>query len=68
MNGGIPNGIGVLPAYPHAGNCDNCGRERDDLFWHEDAEAFYCADVFRCEARKEIIEDRNYQFWLEQIR
>jgi hypothetical protein len=45
--------------YPHVGVCANCGRERDDLFWHRGDEVFYCADVLRCEARLEILEARD---------
>lgn len=52
--------IGPLPgSYPHSGVCGNCGRERDDLFWHADDEEMYCADVFRCEARLEIANQRR---------
>lgn len=45
--------------YPHSGTCAYCERERDDLFWHPHDRAFYCADVFRCEARWEILCDRR---------
>lgn len=40
--------------YPHSGQCAWCQRERDDLFWHAQDRKFYCAAVFRCEARYEI--------------
>ncbi len=65
----IPNGISVLrdesfPAYPHSGDCDNCGRPRDDLFYHRQDDAFYCCDVFRCEARAEIIATKKHlEIW-----
>jgi len=42
--------------YPFSGTCAYCGRDRDDLFYHRQDDAFYCADVFRCEARREILE------------
>lgn len=41
--------------FPHSGMCARCGRDRDDLFWHRFDRAFYCADIFRCEARHEIL-------------
>lgn len=44
----------MTPIYPHSGVCERCRRERDDLFFHAQDEAYYCADVFRCEARYEI--------------
>lgn len=37
-------------SYPLEGICDNCLRERVDLFQHPDGNR-YCADVFACEAR-----------------
>lgn len=51
-------GIGIpreVAAYPHSGRCFNCGRERDDLFYHAQDDAYYCCDVFRCEARVQIL-------------
>jgi hypothetical protein len=47
--------------YPHSGTCAYCERERDDLFWHAQDETYYCADVFRCEARVQITVQRRYQ-------
>lgn len=44
--------------YPFSGTCERCGRERDDLFYHRFDHAYYCADVFRCEARFEILANR----------
>jgi hypothetical protein len=45
--------------YPHSGRCARCLRERDDLFWHRFDEVYYCADVFRCEARYVIQGERE---------
>jgi len=45
--------------YPHSGTCGYCGRDRDDLFWHAQDQTFYCDDVFKCEARREILERRR---------
>jgi hypothetical protein len=45
--------------YPIQGVCARCLRERDDLFWHDEDQATYCADVFRCEARYEMQGDRE---------
>ena len=55
----LPPGQGTLypppsPVYPYSGVCANCRRERTDLFWHRFDEAFYCADVLRCEARLQV--------------
>jgi hypothetical protein len=45
--------------FPHSGVCANCRRERDDLFWHKLDMVYYCADVFRCEARLSIQAQKN---------
>ena len=42
-----------------SGTCDNCHRQRDDLFFHEQDEAFYCLDVFACQARYYVREERG---------
>lgn len=44
--------------YPHSGICARCLRDRDDLFYHQQDEAFYCADIARCEARYYIQGDQ----------
>lgn len=45
--------------YPHSGTCAYCGRDRDDLFWHRMDKAYYCADVFRCEVRADVLSERR---------
>lgn len=48
-----------------SGTCENCWRDRDDLFFHEQDEAFYCVDVLRCEARFEVRDARgDFDDWL----
>lgn len=46
------------PTYPLVGVCDNCLRERVDLFQHPDGNR-YCADVVACEHRYYIQEYRE---------
>lgn len=46
------------PTYPLVGVCDNCRRERIDLFQHPDGNR-YCADVFACEKRYYIQGERE---------
>lgn len=43
-----------------AGICDNCLRERVDLFQHPDGNR-YCADVFACEYRFREVLDAEEQ-------
>ncbi len=50
--------VAPMRAYPFSGVCANCGRDRDDLFRHVQDGELYCADVFRCEARLELLEAR----------
>ena len=45
--------------YPRSGVCSNCGRESDTLAWHEPDGTLYCVDVFRCEARLEILRSQG---------
>lgn len=45
--------------YPYSGTCAYCGRERDDLFWHADDRAFYCAYTIECEYRAYILASRK---------